>query len=139
MSEQDATETVAVGDRKLSIPNGVVRRLHQSRMATPGAEDDPALLDSLADEMYAAEASAAEAPAGWAHVREMISGLALVSRDVYRDRLATCAGCEHVRKTPVNPLALESKTLILQCKKCGCIMNAKARMSLGACPLGKFT
>jgi len=142
MSEQDASEAVTTGSESYSMPPNVVRELHQARMRAPDGADDPELLDRLADTMYAANADRAKGgdkATRWGAMRASLAGMALVPKETYRARLAVCGDCEHVRKTPVNPLAFEPKATILQCKKCGCIMNAKARMALGACPLKKFT
>lgn len=43
-------------------------------------------------------------------------------------RLETCAGCDRARI--VGP--------VLRCEECGCIMNVKARLVVGRCPLGKW-
>lgn len=49
-----------------------------------------------------------------------------VSNEVTDQRLAICKEC---------PYLLQLST---QCKKCGCFMNAKARLEAAKCPIGKW-
>ena len=41
-------------------------------------------------------------------------------------RMQTCLGCEHLIK------------LTHQCKKCGCLMNLKTKLSEAKCPINKW-
>lgn len=43
-----------------------------------------------------------------------------------KDRLDICNKCKHFRKS------------INQCKKCGCLMQIKARIAFTKCPIGKW-
>jgi tetratricopeptide (TPR) repeat protein len=52
------------------------------------------------------------------------SGFKVVSDDIYKKRLATCAACEH--HTGV------------RCRLCGCFTNAKAWLPHEECPIGKW-
>ena len=49
-----------------------------------------------------------------------------VSNEVTEQRLAICKEC---------PYLLQLST---QCKKCGCFMNAKAKLEAAKCPIGKW-
>lgn len=49
-----------------------------------------------------------------------------VSNDVYLKRLSICKECPEYIKTTH------------QCKKCGCIMTAKAKLPNAECPLKKW-
>lgn len=50
----------------------------------------------------------------------------IAPRELARERIAICKGCEHLRTT------------IPQCKKCGCIVHAKAMLPTERCPIGKW-
>ena len=52
------------------------------------------------------------------------AGMPIASQQILNFRLETCEACEHF------------KALI--CKKCGCVMVAKARMATAKCPEGKW-
>ena len=53
-------------------------------------------------------------------------GAEVVDTKVYINRLGKCNDCEHLRR----------KTM--RCNACGCLLQAKARMETGYCPLGKW-
>ena len=53
------------------------------------------------------------------------SGSKTTPNEIQRQRLATCAGCEHHTG--------------LRCKICGCFTNSKSRMLHEDCPIGKWT
>ena len=53
------------------------------------------------------------------------SGSKTTPNEIQRQRLATCAGCEHHTG--------------LRCKICGCFTNPKSRMLHEDCPIGKWT
>lgn len=48
------------------------------------------------------------------------------SEEVAAARFAVCVGCEHLLKTTN------------QCKKCGCLMHLKTKLSAAQCPVGKW-
>lgn len=48
------------------------------------------------------------------------------SKFVYKERMNTCAGCEHFQK------------MALMCKSCGCFMPAKAKIANIRCPEDKW-
>jgi len=48
------------------------------------------------------------------------------SNKVYNERMEICKGCKHFRKS------------VSQCKKCGCFMKLKAKVSFTKCPDGKW-
>jgi hypothetical protein len=50
-----------------------------------------------------------------------------VNDEVYKTRLDLCLACEHLIKG------------INQCKKCGCLMNVKAKIPHAECPVGKWS
>jgi protein-arginine kinase activator protein McsA len=52
---------------------------------------------------------------------------AIVSPEVKEDRLAVCHSCEFYFK-PTN-----------QCRKCGCIVSAKASLTNSKCPVNKWS
>lgn len=49
-----------------------------------------------------------------------------VTEIVAKERLAICKDCEHFIKVTT------------QCKKCGCIMQAKTTLPNASCPIGKW-
>lgn len=58
------------------------------------------------------------------------------SRDVFRQRLATCLDCDRAKLIVNSDTAIGMK--LIQCLECQCLMNAKARFIGAECPLGKF-
>jgi hypothetical protein len=52
------------------------------------------------------------------------TGLKSVTPETHRERLQTCAACEHHTG--------------LRCRACGCFTNAKAWLPHEDCPLGKW-
>jgi len=64
-----------------------------------------------------------------------LSGFKLAPVSVQNSRLSVCRLCEHSRRLGPN---LGDKSGILQCKQCGCIMNAKVRLANAVCPEKKF-
>lgn len=48
------------------------------------------------------------------------------NNEMYERRIAICNECEHLNKT------------VMQCRKCGCFMAAKARWPDASCPLEKW-
>jgi hypothetical protein len=55
--------------------------------------------------------------------------MVLSSNEKYTKRIDICKQCDQRRELPMN---------VLQCKKCGCIMNLKARLDGMKCPIGKW-
>lgn len=51
------------------------------------------------------------------------------SDELYEKRMAICRECPFHRDLPGGGL---------QCMKCGCIMNVKARFKGASCPIGKW-
>lgn len=49
-----------------------------------------------------------------------------VDKETAQSRFDLCKGCEHLFK-PTNT-----------CKKCGCFMKAKVKLSGSVCPVGKW-
>ena len=49
-----------------------------------------------------------------------------VTDEIAQKRLSICAACPHFIK------------LTAQCKKCGCFMKGKAKLSSSSCPIGKW-
>ncbi len=58
------------------------------------------------------------------------------NEDEVQSRLATCRACEFRAVLPI-PLLTASRSVVA-CKKCGCVMNLKARVAGSTCPIGKF-
>lgn len=52
----------------------------------------------------------------------LVNPMKLASSDTVSERLSHCNGCEH------NKLGI--------CKRCGCIVNGKARLAGSWCPIG---
>ena len=55
---------------------------------------------------------------------------------LYESRINHCWDCKEARKSP--ELLGKEELVIVQCKLCNCIMNAKARLPNATCPIGKF-
>ena len=55
-----------------------------------------------------------------------IKSVLLHDSDIIETRLAECRDCEHFIKATS------------QCKKCGCFMKVKTRLSTARCPIGKW-
>lgn len=51
---------------------------------------------------------------------------AKISEELKNERMSVCLGCEHLIK------------LTHQCKKCGCFMELKTKLSDARCPIGKW-
>lgn len=49
-----------------------------------------------------------------------------VSEEIAKKRFNICKGCPELIK------------LTNQCKKCGCFMSAKTKLSIASCPIGKW-
>jgi|AntAceMinimDraft_12_1070368.scaffolds.fasta_scaffold00180_44 hypothetical protein len=49
-----------------------------------------------------------------------------VSKEVSKSRMDACLGCEFLFK------------LSRQCRKCGCLMDAKTKLPHATCPIGKW-
>ena len=54
------------------------------------------------------------------------------SQQTVQKRLEECLKCEHLHKIKFR------KKVIARCRKCGCIMNMKARLINAECPVGKW-
>ena len=54
-----------------------------------------------------------------------VRSLILHDDEVINKRLEICRGCEYLTKSN-------------RCKKCGCFMKIKARLSTASCPIGKW-
>jgi hypothetical protein len=59
-----------------------------------------------------------------------------VAAEEFRRRLDLCRACPDVRVLWSDPRTRERA--VLQCRRCSCIMNIKARLRGGRCPLGRF-
>lgn len=49
-----------------------------------------------------------------------------VAEDIAQSRMSICQSCEHFLK------------MTGQCKKCGCIMGLKTKLSNASCPVGNW-
>lgn len=56
----------------------------------------------------------------------------LVSDEIYNQRLEICRSCEWYDEE-------KNTGTSARCKKCGCWLQAKARMGLDSCPIGKWS
>lgn len=54
------------------------------------------------------------------------AGAPIVTKEEYKDRLQTCAGCEHLKNER-------------RCGLCGCVVAMKAQMKTAECPENKWT
>tara|TARA_R100001443_G_C3291907_1_gene163068 strand:+ start:522 stop:701 length:180 start_codon:yes stop_codon:yes gene_type:complete len=59
--------------------------------------------------------------------------LILASKRKYNERLDICRACEF----KVNYIN-KKRVKVIGCKKCGCIMNVKAKIDRMKCPAGKW-
>lgn len=48
---------------------------------------------------------------------------------VAEQRMALCRACDHARALPGG---------VVQCKQCGCVMNAKTKLRGAKCPISKW-
>lgn len=62
-----------------------------------------------------------------AYSKDIISGRrTLIGSREYRRRMEACRACPHVRHVP--------KSSAMLCRKCGCLLQAKARLRSARCP-----
>jgi hypothetical protein len=122
---------------KVVIGHEDVARLHADLLASDSDEQRDAILLQAAESLAAgAEAGGAARPRVESLVRAL-GHLALVDAAAYDQRLTTCAGCEHARFLR-RKAASDSGHPWIQCKRCLCIMNIKARLASMGCPVGNF-
>jgi hypothetical protein len=102
-------------------------------------EEAEAILDQVAD---AVVQRSSEPSTATGRAKELVSyfhSLRPVPKAVFLSRIRICLSCEHARQLlRSGKEGDEGKSMILQCGQCNCIMNAKARIVGGRCPIGKF-
>lgn len=103
-----------------------VQRLHER---LEGGESDSIVVDDLAEEIARRDGTPVT-PHRLGGLRRALQAAAPAPVHVIASRLQACAGCPEIRVH--RPLA--NLPPVLQCQRCGCIMNLKARMSSAECP-----
>lgn len=100
-----------------------------------------AIIHSFASELADQAADLATAPPRRGRllheIVQTLKGVRPVPPHVSQARLAVCRGCEH-GQVLLGGTEHPQREPMLRCAQCGCLMNAKARMTLGGCPIGKF-
>ncbi len=122
---------------EIEFPMTKVAEFHSAWDAAEKDGDVERVLDTLADELAPSSPSTSPSsrPPLIAELRQTLRHLRPVSKEVFAERIKQCLDCEHSRQLAVGD---DNRRRIVQCGQCGCVMNIKARMLSGACPLGKF-
>ena len=129
---------VLSGDRSLNVRMHRLSGFHAAWDRARTEDETEQAVDAFARELAAeAESSGQDlsSPGVLGELKQTLRYLRPVPAEQFRERITICAACEHSRQMPVPG---NDKAVVVQCRKCGCIMNAKARLTGGQCPLGKF-
>lgn len=117
---------------QISLSEGQIVQIHEQLMGAGTDEEREGVIDLAVAEILAADSAVSD---NGQEVRNWLKSFGFVDKSTYRQRIAKCFLCPNATK--LFQRSGDAKP-VLKCNKCGCIMNIKARLSNGKCPVGNF-